>query len=258
MNKISFLTIFPTIGSVDVVSKTLPTIIEETKSNNARLIVRQSGYKDNEKIEYLKSLNSKNEFTLIITSILPLGISINACMYIGRELYNPDYISVVEDDHGYKSGFIKNITLIMKKYYGKKSPNGLRWGLFSACGGSCGIPRMQLKKTSNGHLYPGNNFEPTSLGGVTNCCICAPVSHWLSVLKGYDVDEYLISSFQVKNLRLRNYNKGYTFMIPYGGKYMFSLKRVGRGVTAGKGLRLWDRKRTKSDKLSRYKKLVLE
>src|ERR1039457_2720580 len=135
MDKTTFLTIYGSFEQLDVVKQTLPSIIEETKLSNAKLIVHDSSVKNrDEKWEYLKELNKDDDFFLLLSSNLSMAHARNMCLKLGQELYAPDFICMMEDDHGYKPGIIVEMINAMNKWYGKISPNGLRFGLFTGCG----------------------------------------------------------------------------------------------------------------------------
>lgn len=250
MQKTKFLTIFPTFEKLEVVKKTLPSIIEETKRNDAKLIVHDSSEKNKkEKWEYLQKLNKNNDFFLILSDNLSMAHARNMCLKLGQELYAPDYICMIEDDHGFKNGLIENIIKAMEKNYGKISPNNLRYGLFSGC--TKHFHGNKFTKIDEKNYCPAEESDPMAVGGANSCFRCAPTSHWNNVLKGYDTDEYLISTYQTKNLNYRNYHKGFTTMFINEGKYVFDIDDVvGRGASKKDGLKLWDEKYTASDKRS--------
>jgi hypothetical protein len=133
-----------------------------------------------------------------------------------------------------------------KKHYGKEAPNGLRYGLFTGC---LLHHNVALHSLPDGNAYPDWDTPPLRLGGVNSCMRCAPTHHWLSVLKGYDLDEYPISRFQTGPSLMRNYHRGFTVMVVGGGQYVFEVNRAGRGVTAAKETTpLWDDFYTRSDR----------
>lgn len=166
MQKTKFLTIFPTFEKLKVIQKTLPSIIEETKKNDAKLIVHDSSVKGKkEKWEYLQSLNKNNDFFLLLSDNLSMAHARNMCLQLGQELYAPDYICMVEDDHGFKKGLIKEITRLMLKYYGKKSPNNLNYGLFSGC--TKHYHGSSFIKINDNNLCPAKESEPMAVGGQT-------------------------------------------------------------------------------------------
>lgn len=250
MEKTEFLTIFPTFEQLEVVKKTLPSIMEETRINDAKLIVHDSSVKGRrEKWDYLLELNKNHDFFLILSNNLSMAHARNMCLQLGQELYAPDYICMLEDDHGFSEGLISELVGAMKRYYGKVSPNGLRYGIFSGCGVHT---NAKLIKTEDDHFYPAPDQEPFNLGGFNSCFRCAPTHHWVNVLKGYDTDEYLISTYQTAHIRWRNYHKGFTYLIVNSGKRVFEVKSVGRGMSSDEKLNLWDEKYTASDSRSNY------
>jgi hypothetical protein len=252
MDKIEFLTIFPTYGKIDIVKKVLPSVIEETKRNDAKLIVHdstESYHGQNEKWEYLRNLNKNNDFFLILSTNMSMAHARNMCLQLGQELYAPDYICMIEDDHGYNEGLIPVMVGAMKKYYGTISPNGLRYGMFTAC---YKHTNAKLKRIDEIHHFPIKNNQPFVMGGFNSCFRCAPTSHWNNVLKGYDTDEYLISEFQTANLRWRNYHKGFTVLFIGNGNYISSHDEGGRGVSMKMKLKLYDSTYCASDFRSKF------
>jgi glycosyltransferase involved in cell wall biosynthesis len=250
MEKTEFLTIFPTFEKLEVVKKTLQSIVEETRRNDAKLIVHDSSVRGRkEKWDYLLDLNKENDFFLILSDNLSMAHARNMCLQLGQELYAPDYVCMLEDDHGFRESLIAELVDAIKKYYGKVSPNGLRYGMFSGCAIHT---NAKLIMTEDGHSYPAADQVPFNLGGFNSCFRCAPTSHWANVLKGYDTDEYLISTYQTANIRWRNYHKGFTYLIVKDGMKVFAEEGEGRGMSSEETLKLWDEKYTASDTRSNY------
>jgi hypothetical protein len=252
MDKTSFLTIYASYEQLDVVKQTLPSVIEESRRNDARLIVHDSSVNNRqEKWEYLMSMNQNDEFFLLLSSNLSMAHARNMCLHLGQELYAPDFICMLEDDHGYRQGVIPEMINAMNNWYGKIAPNGLRFGLFTGCS----IHHTQNKSMlPEGHSFPSEYENPSQLGRVNSCFRCAPTSHWNNVLKGYDTDEYMISNFQTSSLNKRNYHKGFTAMYVRDGALSFHIETPGRGVTDLNKLKRWDDDYTASDARSRYNK----
>jgi len=251
MDKSKFLTIFATFENLEVVKQTLPSVIAETRENDARLIVHDSSVKSrDEKWAYLTELNQEKDFFLILSDNLSMAHARNMCSHLGQELYAPDYICMLEDDHGFKPGLIPAMRDAMETYYGKVSPNGLRYGLFTGCG-KHNSKKRHVMEDGNAYLDAGNIHKV--LGKANSCFRCAPTSHWTNILKGYDTDEYLISRFQTMNLNLRNYYKGFTTMVVRNGDLVFEVENMGRGFSGDDGLKLWDDQYTASDPRSRFR-----
>ena len=250
MDKTKLLIIFPTFENLEVVKKTLPSIVEEIRKNDARLIVHDSSITSREdKWKYLTELNKENDFFLILSDNLSMAHARNMCLHLGQELYAPDYICILEDDHGFKPGLIQMLISAMEMYYGKISPNGLRYGLFTGCGKHNTKKRHLLE---DGNAYPDADNIPLRMGRANSCFRCAPTAHWNNILKGYDTDEYLISRFQTQNLNMRNYFKGFTTMVVQDGNLVFDVEIKGRGFSNDEKLKLWDEEYTASDPKSRY------
>jgi glycosyltransferase involved in cell wall biosynthesis len=252
MNKKQFVTIFQTYGNLDVVKQTLPSVVNDSKDNDAAIIVFDSTeIRDNrkDKWKYLQNANVNDDFFLILSSNLSVADSRNTCMFLAQQIYVPDYICIMDDDHGFKPGLISNMILAMQTYYGKVAPNGFRFGLFTGCGEHRNAPRCTLP---DGHTYPDYDCKPGALGGTNGCFRCAPTAHWNNVLKGYDSDEYLISYYQTGGISRKNYHKGFTSLIVDNGNKMFCINAVGRGGS-NTNQWLWDDKYAASDKRSRYR-----
>lgn len=245
MDRCEFLTIYASFENLPAVRQTLPAVIAETRRNDARLIVHDSSVGGREeKWAYLRELNKNGDFFLILSDNMSMAHARNMCLHLGRELYAPGFVCMLEDDHGFLPGLIPAMIGAMETHYGKVSPNGLRYGLFTGCGAHNAAGRELLE---DGNAYPGAELKAEQLGRANSCCRCAPTSHWLDVLKGYDTDEYLISTFQTKQLNLRNYHKGFTTMIVKNGAFMFDVKNLGRGFSSPAGEKLWDDEFTASD-----------
>lgn len=251
LEKTKFLTIFATYDDLDTIRQTLPSVIEETKRNDAKLIVHDSSDQNRPAIwEWLLEMNRNDDFFLILTNNMSMADARNMCLRTGIDLFGPEYVCMLEDDHGFQPGLIPAMVSAMEKYYGKRSPNGLRYGLFTACG-ICFSNHVYIE-TEEGHAYPSPDCIPLALGGVNSCFRCAPTSHWVSVLKGYDPDEYMISNFQTRNCNFRNYNNGFTTLIVGNGKLGLKVERHGRGYTRPVAERPFDAEYTKSDRRSVY------
>lgn len=252
MDKTETLIIFRSFERLKIVKKTLPAVINETIANHARLmVIDTSEFNRDDKWEYLKSLNQNNEFFLILSSNMSTAHATNMCLQLGQELYAPEYICIIEDDHLMKPGSLKFLVDVTKHYYGKISPNGLRYGLFTLCS----VHNQHLKEhTSEGHAYPSPENDVTQMGRANACFRCAPANHWNQVLRGLDSDEYLISNYQVSSINRRNYHKGFTSMLVADGHMCTFLDGPGRGASDKDGIRRWDPVYTASDPRSRYKK----
>ena len=254
MNKAEILTIFPTFEDLKTAVKTLPTVIEETlRTPDAKLIIHDTSVKERDiKWGWLQQLVStsecKDKVTLILSDNMSMAHSRNMCLQLGYELYAPNYILMLEDDHGLKRGALDALIYQMKLNYGVVSPNGLRYGMFSLC---YTHTNASFDEVGAGIHCPDKTNDQLSIGGMNSCFRCAPASHWQSVLKGYNTDEYLLSLYQTMGARVRNYQKGFTVLFIGGGELCFGIERDGFGITSKQG-KLSDDKYCASDCRSVY------
>lgn len=252
MKKIKFLTIFTTFGKLDIVEKTLQSVVDDTNSNDAAVIVFDSTNTEDraKKWDYLlKNFDNKENVFLILSSNTSLSLARNTCLYLGQKMFMPDFICMIDDDHGFKPGMITKLIHSMDNYYGKTAPNNLKFGLFTGCNKHRNGPREKI----DNHLYPSSNNNPGSLGGTNGCFRCAPTQHWNNVLNGYSIDEYLISYYQSGSMSINNYNRGFTTLIVDSGNSCFSIDNEGRGDSTKQDKR-WDDLFTASDKRAKYRK----
>jgi hypothetical protein len=244
--------IFPTYEDVDTVRKTLPSVIEECRRTESALIVHDASEKNRDEMwVFLKEICGGGQAFLILTSPMSMASARNMCLSTAFALFAPSYICMLEDDHGLRVGAISALLSAMREYYGKLSPNGLRFGLFSGCL-HCWRDHHKFSTLPDGHVYPDLHNQTHALGGANSCFRCAPASHWQNVLQGYDQDEYMISNWQTRNINFRNYNRGFTSMYVNGGDISFSVDRIGQGYTQTPALRRWDEVYTASDPRSKY------
>ena len=251
MRRAQFLTIFPTFEDLDTIQQTLPTVLEEVERNDAALIVHDCSVNNRQAIwKWLQDFN-QGRFFLLLTDQLSMASARNMCLQLGLERFLPEYVCLLEDDHGFRPGIIPKLTQSMRNYYGKPCPNGLRYGLFTGCR-KCWA-HVTFINTQEGFAYPDPNMQWYFLGGANSCMRCAPVGHWQTVLKGYDPDEYMISNYQTRHSNFRNYSNGFTQMVVENGTLTWTVDRVGRGYTQVPELRAWDENYTASDLRSRFR-----
>lgn len=226
------VTIYTSRNDLDIVRRVLPGILAEAERTGTAVIVHDSSTKDTATTwEWYRALSETHKFFYIFTGQIPFAMARNMALSTAIEMYTPQYVCMLEDDHGYRPGAVDALRQAMKSHYGMPSPNGLRYGLFSLCPFCWGEKFHQnCNSDGAGNLYPPAETEPMQLGGANSCCRCAPVSHWLSVLKGHDPDEYPISFYQTRNLNWRNYHRGFTTLYVGGGRLVHREERPGTGA----------------------------
>lgn len=252
MKNAELAVIFPCYEDVETVEKTLPSVIEECRRTGAALVIHDASVRNRERMwAFLTQACAEDRAYLMLTSAISMGAARNICLQAALTLFAPSYICMLEDDHGLRPGAIDAMLSAMRQYYGRPAPNGLRFGLFSGCL-HCWRDLWKFQTMSEGHAYPDADNPIHALGGANSCFRCAPTSHWQNVLKGYDLDEYMISNWQTRNVNFRNYHRGFTSMYVDGGDLAFTVDRVGNGYTQAAELRRWDENYTASDSRSVY------
>lgn len=263
-NRAEFLVIFPTYGAIETVRRTLPSVVKECAESGAALVIHDSTEpKDgrDQKWAMIREMAGEDRVSssrrfVMFSDNLSVAHARNMCLRLGQELFCPEFICVLEDDHGLKPGFVGGMTRAMREHYGREAPNGLHFGLFSGCLNHCFTMRRAAlggAAAKRPHLYPLLDNNPFHVGGVNNCCRCAPTSHWNNVLKEYNSDEYYMSRYQTIGGNVRNYNKGFTWLLVESGALMFDIEHAGRGVTDANSLPVWDEEFCASDSRARFR-----
>jgi hypothetical protein len=231
MASADFVTIYTSFNDFSAVRKIFPLVLAEAKRTGTALIVHDCSTIETEEIwKWYREMSEKHKFVHLFSNRIPFAIARNTCLSLALEMFAPQYICMLEDDHGYAEGAIDKLRAAMRTHYGQPSPNGLKYGLFSLCPDHWGESfRQACQSDGEGNLYPGPTVSPMQMGGANSCCRCAPASHWMSVLKGYDVDEYPISFYQTRNLNFRNYHRGFTTLYVGGGELVYYDERPGNG-----------------------------
>ena len=232
MQHSDFVTIYTSFNDLAVVQKVLPGILDEARRTGSAVLVHDCSTTATDATwAWYREQSQEHGFFYLFSKRMQFAQARNMCLQLAVEMYSPQHICMLEDDHGYRPGAISALQEQMHATYGKKSPNGLRYGLYSLCPDCWGEHfRASCRPDGQGNLYADPGNPPWMLGGANSCCRAAPTSHWLSVLKGYDPDEYPITFYQTRNLNLRNYNRGFTSLYVGGGALIQREERPGAGV----------------------------
>jgi hypothetical protein len=256
MASADFVTIYTSFNDFDAVRSIFPLVLAEAKRSDSALIVHDCSTNQTDEIwSWYRDMSERHKFVHLFSNRIPFAIARNMCLSLALEMFAPQYICMLEDDHGYAEGAVDKLRQAMRTHYGQPSPNGLKYGMFSLCPDHWGDDfRQSCLSDGEGNLYPPPTSQQMHLGGANSCCRCAPASHWMTVLKGYDVDEYPISFYQTKHLNHRNYNRGFTTLYVGGGDLILYQDRPG----AGGGLQniAFDDEFTASDARSRVRRRV--
>lgn len=253
LRKSELLVIFPSYNDLPTIQRTLPSVAEDCRAAGAQLLVHDCSTDNTEETwSWLRQGEQNGDWFLILTSRMSMGDARNMCLEVGASLFVPDYVCFLEDDHGWRPGMAQALTAAMRENYGKRSPNGLLYGLFTGCR-ECWSHHEHLPD-GRGNSYPSPDLPPFALGGANSCFRAAPTSHWRSVLKGYDTDEYMISNYQTRGVNFRNYFNGFTSLAVADGTLSFAVDRRGAGYTREPEAREWHEAYARSDRRSGHAK----
>jgi len=126
---IETIIIFTTYKREDVSIRSMASLCEAIRDYNVRIIVNDASPEVkgrstpffNQAVDYIWTPS----FTSAATSR-------NIAVEYARDKYVPEYICFVEDDYMYESQWYRYLVDVCKRNYGKKSPLGLAYGVFSA------------------------------------------------------------------------------------------------------------------------------
>jgi len=267
MQVADLVVIYPTYQKPDTVQETLPSIMkaaEFCKKQGLHVQVIIHACVDNVVYGYTGDLmdvlgdvlagGGYHPFVLV-TDNMSMADSRNMCLKLAIDRYAPRNILMLEEDHQFKdTNVLYDLVGMLDLYYGMQVGNGLRVGMVSGCM-TCTVATMvplnasEAADQSGRELYVPHGI-PAVIGGSNSCFRAAPTSHWVSVLKGYDHDEYPVSRYQTRGLKFRNYHSGFTTLYFDGCQ---TVGNVGRGEGDSNSIKLWDEGYCASDPRSNFR-----
>jgi hypothetical protein len=118
-----------------------------------------------------------------------------------QDKYCPEFICFVEDDIVYSKRWYPTMVDVTRKYYGKKSPWGLAYGVFS------GSPHVLFSKDRR--KFDAEKNMVADIYGVAADQRFMPFHHYINVFRMWDSDILGISSCQTGSQVHRNTMRGY-------------------------------------------------
>lgn len=151
-----------------------------------------------EKLDWIRRSNADDiiwtpNFTSAATS---RNIAVNLML----DKYSTEYICLLEDDFEYTENWYPALIECCKKYYGRISPWGLAYGMFSASPHPLEKEKVMMDKEIGLKAY---------LLGLVADQRFMPSHHYLSCLRFWDPDILGISSGQTGLQSIRNTNRGF-------------------------------------------------
>ena len=200
MQHADFATIYTSFNDLKVVQEILPGIIEECRRTQTALIVHDCSTNNSEETwNWYRQQGEQHDFFYLFSRRMQFAMARNMCLQLAIEMHSPQYICMLEDDHGYRPGAIDALReqANARELRPQGAERGLRYGLYSICPDCWGedFPAAAARTTATGKPHARRAQPAVAARQGANGCACAArlASHWQSVLKGYDPDEYPIS-----------------------------------------------------------------
>lgn len=190
--------IFGTYGRRDVASASLRSLIDSTRGCNVKIIVSDATPTEEFDDRLAKLLPDQYIWT---PGNVNMATSRNIGVSLARDKYVFDWIMFVEDDLFYQSGWYPSLLETASKLYGRKSPLGLAYGVFSAVSNAV--------KDDESVLYDAENDVFASMFGLRADQRLYKASHYFNVVQRWDSDLLGISSCQTGKPSHRDLMRGY-------------------------------------------------
>ncbi len=267
MRVADLVVIYPTYQKPSVVEQTLPSVLIAADRGLFIPVIVHACVDDvptgPDRVEMISSVvyNCKKQYPSVdvftmVSDNMSMADSRNMCLKLAIDRYAPKNILMLEEDHQFKDDWVLiDLVHLLETRYGKQTRNGLRVGMVSGCT-HCTNAELVPEAFIVPDLESRNRFfyspkgSPSQIGGSNSCFRAAPTSHWLSVLKGYDHDEYLISHYQTRGLKFRNYHSGFTTLYFDGCR---TVANEGRAEGDPSPIKLWDETYCASDPRSTFR-----
>lgn len=189
--------IFGSYERYDLASKSLRSLMESVKDCRVKVIVSDSSKKPN----LFDECENSNQIDYIWTpGKVSMAHARNLAVEYARNKYVTDWILFVEDDIEYRLEWYKILINVAKDYYGKRGPNGLSYGIFTAS-------PLGIKNDENTFTLP-NGFTSSIFGPRADQRLFK-MSHYLTISREWETDLLGISSAQTGKVINRSAMRGY-------------------------------------------------
>lgn len=195
---IETLIVFNTYGRREISTVSLRSLIETTRTRNVRIVVSDATPRKN----YTDELLDLEAHEYIWTpGDINSSISRNIAVSLSRDKYVFDWLLFVEDDLTYHKGWYETLITTATSLYGRKSPLGLAYGVFSAAEAAV--------KSDETVLYDNVHDVYASMFGLRADQRLYKASHYFNVGLTWDSDIFGISSCQTGKQSHRDLMRGF-------------------------------------------------
>jgi hypothetical protein len=218
--------VFVTYGRADIAASSYESLSAPTAPYRERIkIVISDATDDQEKMKWAR--NSDADDVILTPRFTPSASSRNLATTLILDKYSPKYLCMLEDDYLYQPDWYPSLVKTADCLYGVMSPLNLVYGIFTACDHH--IPPECCRKDD------ANNVTAYAFGAVAYQRFM-PISHYLSVMRGWDPDLLGVSFAQTGGQTFRNTMRGFCGAI-LPGELSWPIDADSELSTWGKGRR---------------------
>ena len=196
--EIETLIVFGTYQRYEVAKRSLDSLILSTNGKRIKIIVSDSS--KNPDFYNLCKKYSNVEY-LWTPDRVSMASARNLAIEYARNKYVSDWILFLEDDLEYNENWYSELVKVAKKYYGKMSPLGLAYGIFTASPKGVKEGKDLSIKLENGYIV--SMFGPRADQRLFKA------SHYYSISREWESDLLGISSSQTGKIINRSLMRGY-------------------------------------------------
>ena len=191
--------IFVSFGRPEIAAKSYSSLESVLAPYRDRVrIIISDATDDEQKMKWARATDADD--VILTPRFTPAATSRNLAMTLILDKYSPRYICMVEDDFEYHTDWYPSLVEAANRLYGVMSPFNLAYGIFSACDHH--IPPERYKKDKK------NNVTAYIFGAVAYQRFMS-LSHYLTVMRGWDPDLLGISFAQTGGQTFRNTMRGF-------------------------------------------------
>lgn len=191
--------IFTSFGRDEISLRSIKSLLDATEQvrDKVKIIVSDAS-PNHDKILELRKL--KGIDLLWTPNFTSAATSRNIAVEYLKDKYSPEFICFVEDDFEYSKEWYSALVETTRSTFGKISPLGLAYGIFSASPHNLEKKRIKLDKE--------NNLTAYIFGAIADQRFMY-FSHYMTVLRNWDPDILGISYCQTGMQTSRNVMRGY-------------------------------------------------
>lgn len=218
--------VFVSYGRQDIASKSYESLQAAIAPYRDKVkIIISDATDDEEKMKW--AYKSDADDIILTPRFTPAATSRNLAATLMLDKYSPEFICMVEDDFEYHANWYSSLVEAANRLYGVMSPFNLAYGIFSACDHHIPPERIKQDKMNNVKAY---------IFGAVAYQRFMPLSHYLTVMRGWDADLIGISFAQTGGQTFRNTMRGYCGAI-LPGRLSWPIDEDSKESTWSKGKR---------------------